>query len=144
MPFEVDLSFADPTEPADSIYFNVFMPKFAVPPAHGTKLITATCEDGNLGFECPISPDEKHTLKSTLFIDSKAQCTGNCEGLGAGGGTVRRFASIKNKMIFSHTSVLSRIVMHSTCKLCTQLQSYCLLTVYIFYVACYLILFSSE
>lgn len=80
------MSFDMPTESSDSVYFNVYLPKYAVPPStHGTKLITATCEQENLGFECPIAPSEKHTMKSTLFIQADAVCTSNCEGLGRSG-----------------------------------------------------------
>lgn len=94
MPFELDLSFDEEVEAADSVYFNVYMPKYAVPPSvHGTKLITATCEGENLGFECPIAPNEKYTVKSSLFIDSKARCTGNCESLSNDGTVCTRTPS---------------------------------------------------
>jgi len=85
LPFELDFSFSTPTK-SSNVYFNVFIPKYAVPPAvHGSSLITATCENGNLGFDCPISANTKYTLKSQLIIDSEAVCTSNCENIGSNG-----------------------------------------------------------
>lgn len=90
LPFEVDLSFERPKDAADDIYFNVYLPKYAKPPAaHGSSLFTGTCGNGNLGFSCPANPDAPYTLKSSLYIEPEAVCTAKCENIGVNG-TVSR------------------------------------------------------
>lgn len=91
LPFELDFSFTRPMDVSDNVYFNVFVPKYARPPAtHGSSLMTGTCEKQNLGFNCPILPDVTYTLRSDLLIDSQAECTANCENMGEHG-TVSNF-----------------------------------------------------
>ncbi|ODN03210.1 Epididymal secretory protein E1 [Orchesella cincta] len=89
LPFELDLSFTTPTK-SSNVYFNVYIPKYAAPPAvHGSSLITATCDERNLGFDCPVSSNTIYTLKSHLIIDSQAVCTSNCENMGNNGTGIR-------------------------------------------------------